>query len=55
VLGVAVDVLKLVGGSEGGSEWGSREEEGIVVGISSCSIHAGGSLAKLFLLRQSCR
>jgi len=49
-----VDVLELVGGSKGGSDWGGREEEGIVIGIGSCGI-AGESLVELFLLQQSCQ
>jgi len=41
VLSGAVDVVGLVGGGEGGSEWGGGEEGGIVVGIGICGIGAG--------------
>jgi len=49
-----VDVLELVGGSKGGSDWGGREEEGIVIGIGSCSVGTGESLVDLCLLQWSC-
>jgi len=55
VVSDAVSVLKLVEDSEGGSEWGGCDEEGIVAGIGSCGIGAGEGVAELFLLRRSCQ
>jgi len=50
-----VDVLKLVGGGEGGLEWGDGKEKGVVIGISCCGIGIGASWAMLFLWQWSCQ
>jgi len=54
-VGSVVDVLDMVGGSKGESEWVGGEEGDSSIGIDSCSIGSGKSLPILVLLRRPCR
>jgi len=54
-VGSVVDVLDMVGGSKGELEWVGGEEGDSSIGIDSCSIGSGKSLAILFLLQRPCQ
>ncbi len=54
-VGSVVDVLDMVGGSKGEMDWVGREEGGSNIGINSCSIGSGKSLAVVVLLQWACQ
>jgi len=54
LLGVAFDVLEVVGGGGRESDWVGGEEGGSGVFIGSCGFGSGESLDKFFLLQWAC-